>query len=873
MYNVNSKNIISFGDLTCLFVKVTLDESKLWHRRLGHINFKTMNKLVKVLTRSKLVPLITVRPVTTAVPHNNVIRPRPAKIVGTRPHSPPRKNISHRPSPSASNFPLKVTTVKASKVNAVKGVRRNWVLKPKFPILDHVSRHTSASMTPKKFDYTDALGRSKEDAYLTDFKERNGEYVAFGGNPKGGKITDPLGKFDGKADEGFLVGYPVSKSGPTWMFDIDTLTKSMNYQPVTAGNQSNLSAGIHEQFDAEKAGEENVQQYMLFPLWSSGCKDPHNTNNDATFEVKEPEFEVEKPESEVHVSPSSKFEDFFDNSINEVNAASTSVPAVRQLSTNSTNTFSADGPSNTADSPTHEKSSYVDPSQYPDDPNMPALEDVTYSDDEEDNRVLVTKPHNKTPYELLHCRTPRKVDKEFQVGYSVNSKAFRVFNSRTRIVQETLNVNFLENKPNIAGSSPTWLFDINSLTRTMNYQPVTAGNQSNPSAGFQDEFDAEKAEEEVTQQYMLFPVWSSGSSNPQNKDEDAAFDGKEHEVDTKKPESVVNVSQSISAQSGKQDDKTKKKDKGKSSVDSFTGNRDLSAEFEDHFDNNSNDVNAADSIVPTAGQNSSNSTNPFSAIGPSNTTASPTYGKSSFKDASQLPNNPDMKYITCSDHENVGAEADFNNLETSVTLMPPSWDLRCTKWMSRVHLYGTIEEEVYVCQPLGFEDPGHPDKVCKVVKALYGLHHAPRTWKKDLKKELANLDATIDKGDATEDLIRKCVEIIKQIQDLDKLKSSEMIQKAKITWTIEGDENTKYFHGVLNKKRSQNAIRGVLLDGKWVDTPIRVKNEFLNHFKNRFEKPKNVRPFINMDFNRKLRLIQQLDLEAEVTTEEIKRTV
>nr|GEV14197.1 RNA-directed DNA polymerase, eukaryota, reverse transcriptase zinc-binding domain protein [Tanacetum cinerariifolium] len=145
--------------------------------------------------------------------------------------------------------------------------------------------------------------------------------------------------------------------------------------------------------------------------------------------------------------------------------------------------------------------------------------------------------------------------------------------------------------------------------------------------------------------------------------------------------------------------------------------------------------------------------------------------------------------------------------------------------------------------------------------------------KKDLKKELANLDATIDKGDATEDLIRKRVEIIKQIQDLDKVKSSKMIQKAKITWTIEGDENTKYFHGVLNKKRSQNAIRGVLLDGKWVDTPIRVKNEFLNHFKNRFEKPMNVRPSINMDFPRKLSLIQQLDLEDEVTTEEIKRAV
>nr|GFA98544.1 ribonuclease H-like domain, reverse transcriptase, RNA-dependent DNA polymerase [Tanacetum cinerariifolium] len=43
-------------------------------------------------------------------------------------------------------------------------------------------------------------------------------------------------------------------------------------------------------------------------------------------------------------------------------------------------------------------------------------------------------------------------------------------------------------------------------------------------------------------------------------------------------------------------------------------------------------------------------------------------------------------------------------------------------------LYGTIEEGVYVCQPPGFEDPDHPDKVYKVVKALYGLHQALRAW-------------------------------------------------------------------------------------------------------------------------------------------------
>nr|GFC02283.1 putative ribonuclease H-like domain-containing protein [Tanacetum cinerariifolium] len=100
----------------------------------------------------------------------------------------------------------------------------------------------------------------------------------------------------------------------------------------------------------------------------------------------------------------------------------------------------------------------------------------------------------------------RMVDEGFLVGYSVNSKAFRVFNNRTRIVQDTMHVNFLENRPNVAGSGPIWLFDIDSLTRTMNYQPVNVENHSNPSVGFQDKLDAEKAGEEIDQQYALFPM-------------------------------------------------------------------------------------------------------------------------------------------------------------------------------------------------------------------------------------------------------------------------------------------------------------------------------------------------------------------------------
>nr|GEV83784.1 hypothetical protein [Tanacetum cinerariifolium] len=163
--------------------------------------------------------------------------------------------------------------------------------------------------------------------------------------------------------------------------------------------------------------------------------------------------------------------------------------------------------------------------------------------------------------------------------------------------------------------------------------------------------------------------------NPRvNNDGDAAFDGKEHDFDAKKPESKVNVSPSSSAQTRKQDDKTKKEAKGKSLVESLTRYRDLNAEFKGCFDDSIKEVNIAGFIVSIVGQISPNSTNIFRAAGPSNVAASPTYGNSSFMDASQLPDDPDMleleDIIYSDDDDDVGAEADFNNLETSITVSP-----------------------------------------------------------------------------------------------------------------------------------------------------------------------------------------------------------
>nr|GEU98696.1 hypothetical protein [Tanacetum cinerariifolium] len=132
------------------------------------------------------------------------------------------------------------------------------------------------------------------------------------------------------------------------------------------------------------------------------------------------------------------------------------------------------------------------------------------------NRLLVVKPHFKTHYELFRGRTHAlsfmrpfgchvtilntldhlgkfdgKSDERFFVGYSTNSKAFRVYNTRTRKVEENLYIKFLENKPLIAGDGPTWLFDIDTLTESMNYVPVSAGTNFNDFVGKGASFDAD----------------------------------------------------------------------------------------------------------------------------------------------------------------------------------------------------------------------------------------------------------------------------------------------------------------------------------------------------------------------------------------------
>ncbi|GJS48341.1 ribonuclease H-like domain-containing protein [Tanacetum coccineum] len=414
------------------------------------------------------------------------------------------------------------------------------------------------------------------------------------------------------------------------------------------------------------------------------------------------------------------------------------------------------------------------------------------------NRVLVVKPHNKTPYELFRGRTPalsfmrpfgchvtilntldhlgkfdEKSDDGFFVGYSLNSKAFRVYNIRTRNVEENLHVRFLEDKPIIAGDGPKWLFDIDVLTKSINYMPVVAGTNSNDFVGIEESIGACHSSKETgsSQDCILMPF------DVENKDDEGVR--KESGIDNQ--ESPKNSSQDVNTVGPSINTGSTNINTGNLNIN--TGSPPVTtapveAIHVDFFDHSLDQViGDVQSGVQTRRMIRTTNEQGFistiykekthedlqnclsvcflSQIEPKKVIQALKY--SSFErfklDRSNAGwastvyrNKKDERGIVIKNKARLVAQGytqeegiDYDEVFALVArieairlfLAYASFKDFVVYQMDvkSAFLYGKIEEEVYVCQPLGFEDPEFPDRVYKVEKELYGLHQAPRAWK------------------------------------------------------------------------------------------------------------------------------------------------
>nr|GFC70659.1 RNA-directed DNA polymerase, eukaryota [Tanacetum cinerariifolium] len=101
---------------------------------------------------------------------------------------------------------------------------------------------------------------------------------------------------------------------------------------------------------------------------------------------------------------------------------------------------------------------------------------------------------------------------------------------------------------------------------------------------------------------------------------------------------------------------------------------------------------------------------------------------------------------------------------------------------------------------------------------------------KDLKSKLSDNDKMLDQGGVTDDILLSRMEVLKQLHDVQSSNNRDIMQKAKIHWAIEEDENSKYFHAIINKKRANLSVKGVMVDGELIDDPDLVKHKFRSHF-------------------------------------------
>ncbi|GJZ84043.1 putative ribonuclease H-like domain-containing protein [Tanacetum coccineum] len=407
----------------------------------------------------------------------------------------------------------------------------------------------------------------------------------------------------------------------------------------------------------------------------------------------------------------------------------------------------------------------------------------------------------------------RKSDDGFFVGYSLTSKAFRVYNIRTRKVEENLHIRFLEDKPIISGYGPKWLFDINSLTKSMNYVPAIAGTNSNDFGSSEVSICEGTTSKETnpSQDYIMMPLWKDSSLfdspliNVCNDEPEPSCDAKKKDDegvskasgvdDQERPEistpninttsanlrtgslHINTVSPTVLTTRSNRPESISDIISLRDNVTPKATNADL---FGDETEMDMSNLNASYHVPTTqntrihkgysldlviddiqSGVQTRRMTKTINEQG----LLSVAYERKPHEDLNTyergivIKNKARLVAQAYTQEEGIDYDEVFApvaRIEAIRLFLAYAFFMGFMVYQMDVKsafLYGQIEEEVYVCQPLGFEDPDYPNKVYKVVKALYGLHQAPRAWYETLAKYL--LDTGFHRGKIDQTLFIK----------------------------------------------------------------------------------------------------------------------
>ncbi|GJS16765.1 putative RNA-directed DNA polymerase, eukaryota, reverse transcriptase zinc-binding domain protein [Tanacetum coccineum] len=140
-------------------------------------------------------------------------------------------------------------------------------------------------------------------------------------------------------------------------------------------------------------------------------------------------------------------------------------------------------------------------------------------------------------------------------------------------------------------------------------------------------------------------------------------------------------------------------------------------------------------------------------------------------------------------------------------------------------------------------------------------------------EEINSIEKRIDEGSAMPSDNDHRLILLQEIEKIDKFASMDIIQKAHVKWDIEGDENSKFFHGLINQKRRNQMINGIMVEGNWITNPCLIKDAFLQFYKRKFQAQDSQVMFSNLPHSHSLNCMDRETLERQVTLEEIKEAV